>query len=458
MIISQHLLIFFLIIFIILLFTIIYVLYQKLKIKKYLDNPNFNYIPISNHFFNYLHKKDIDSLYYSIIQSIQQIFKNSSLIIYLLNDKKDFLNLKYKSENTSINIQFQNIPIRDEKNFLVRTILENQPYFVRSIHDDKRIIEKDIPDQTNNALITYPLKVFERIEGVILILFKDETNFTDAKIKLFETTLNIYLYILYTLNENDRVDQLSTDFQKLEEQYIKKINTMQEQLILSGKLSSLGAMASGIAHEIKNPLAIIKMLVDEIIGEVQEKTYANDLAVIKTEIDRLTELVNHFLDFARPKPLHKIKCNINLLIQDTLNFLDIELKKNYINIKLSLYSTLPTIYCDHNQIKQIFINIILNAVNAIQNTHIGKGHILINTGIQQRESQKYVRITFEDNGTGIPNDIIKSLFEPFITTKDHGIGLGLAISYRIIENHGGRIEGKNRMEGGAKFVIFLPVD
>ncbi|MDH4129627.1 MAG: ATP-binding protein, partial [Spirochaetota bacterium] len=185
--------------------------------------------------------------------------------------------------------------------------------------------------------------------------------------------------------------------------------------------------------------------------------------VIKTEIDRMDEIVTQFLEFARPKELNKIKCNINRLLRETINFLEIELKNKNIMVKQNLYSTLPTTNCDNNLMKQVFINIILNAIDAIHCVGMDNGLLIIKTSVQIRKKRdgsatSFIKIAFEDNGTGIPTDMVNKLFDPFITSKEKGIGLGLSTSYRIIENHKGIIEAKNRVEGGARFIIYLPIE
>ncbi|HEO65111.1 MAG TPA: hypothetical protein ENI73_04485 [Spirochaetes bacterium] len=306
-------------------------------------------------------------------------------------------------------------------------------------------------------MIAFPLKRGDRVEGVYLMNFMGQVNFSQDQLDSFEGLSILFLaFMNNTREESSKKDH--SRYKDIERRYREEIESMQQQLVLSGKLSSLGALASGVAHEIRNPLTIVKMLVDELSKDLKGSEYGEDLSVIHTEINRIAEIINQFLDFARPKDLTVIKGNINTLIRETMNFLDIELRKSKIKMELNLYSTLPTILCDHNQIKQVFINVILNASNAIQGAEEPNGWIRIKTTVQLKESKKFVKIVFEDNGPGISDKIIDHLFEPFITTREQGLGLGLSITYRIIENHGGTIEAQNRMDGGARFVILLPVE
>ncbi len=415
-------------------------------------------IPLPKNMLEDLRDRHSSLSYKALMLSSQSIFNYNNSQLYLLTPQSDYLICKERYPPMKLKKSHQKISMLEGKHYLVRTVFDAKPYIITDIQYDTRIETNLLVSPDVVSLIAFPLKKEGRVEGVYLMNFMGQVNFTQDQLDSFEAISILFLAFMHEIQENSRTKEDRSMYKDIERRYREEIESMQQQLVLSGKLSSLGTLASGVAHEIRNPLTIVKMLVDELSRDMRGSEYGEDLLIIHTEINRIAEIVNQFLDFARPKNLTVIQCNINTLIHETMNFLDIELRKREIKMELSLYSTLPTILCDHNQIKQVFINIILNASNAIQGAEKEEGWVLIKTTVHLKENRKFVKIVFEDNGPGISDKIIDHLFEPFITTRQQGLGLGLSITYRIIENHGGMIEAQNRMNGGARFVVLLPVE
>lgn len=231
---------------------------------------------------------------------------------------------------------------------------------------------------------------------------------------------------------------------------IKKIHA---QLFRSEKLASLGKLAAGVAHEINNPLTGIltnsSLLLDDLpLNDPRRE----DVDVIVKETIRCREIVKRLLDFARQtKPqkqlvsINEIIENIILLVRNQTSFRNIQVQKN-------LQENLPEIMADRDQIQQVFINIIINASEAMS-----KGGLLsISTVILPTNNSMI--ITFKDNGPGIPESIREKIFDPFFTTKEQGTGLGLSISYGIIEQHGGDINVESSLDLGTTFTIQLPIN
>ena len=458
-----NLILIFVIIFLVVSIILNFIFYQKRKSRLPITDLPFLEIPLANMLLNAVNSKDIKEIYRSMISSSKIIFNFSSCFIYLFNHERNYLVCKERFPSINLKKKYEKISMSDEKHFLVRVVLDNKPYIVPDILYDKRIQGELLISNTTNGLIAYPIKLFNFIEGVFLINFDNNAAFTEEQLAKLELIMLISQALIIGIKSNERMENVFSNFNKLEDDYKQEIKLMQEELLLSGKLSSLGVLASGIAHEIRNPLTVVKMLVNELFNSINNANYAEDIQVIKTEIDRMDEIVTQFLEFARPKELNKIKCNINRLLRETINFLEIELKNKNIMVKQNLYSTLPTTNCDNNLMKQVFINIILNAIDAIHCVGMDNGLLIIKTSVQIRKKRdgsatSFIKIAFEDNGTGIPTDMVNKLFDPFITSKEKGIGLGLSTSYRIIENHKGIIEAKNRVEGGARFIIYLPIE
>jgi two-component system NtrC family sensor kinase len=229
----------------------------------------------------------------------------------------------------------------------------------------------------------------------------------------------------------------------------------QQKIQESERLASLGRLAAGVAHEINNPLGAIliysNLLLEE--SELHDPGRENLKKVVRETI-RCKEIVKGLLDFARKTEPKKELTNINNILERVLSLVEKQALFQNIKIAKKLYPHLPMAMIDITQIQQVFMNIILNAAEAIQ----GKGSLTI--GTQLLEDRRFIELEFTDTGCGIPQENMKKLFEPFFTTKEKtkGIGLGLAISYGIIKNHGGNIEVKSQAGKGTTFIIKLPVE
>lgn len=229
----------------------------------------------------------------------------------------------------------------------------------------------------------------------------------------------------------------------------------QQKIQESERLASLGRLSAGIAHEINNPLGAILIYSNLLLEESeQQDSRRENLKKIVRESIRCKEIVKGLLDFARKAEPKKEPANINEILERVLSLVEKQVLFQNIRITRTLQPQLPMVMIDKTQIQQVFMNIILNAAEAMQ----GIGSLTI--GTQLLEDGQSVEIEFTDTGCGISKENMKRLFEPFFTTKEEvgGIGLGLAISYGIIKNHGGNIEVKSNVGQSTTFLIKLPVE
>jgi signal transduction histidine kinase len=218
------------------------------------------------------------------------------------------------------------------------------------------------------------------------------------------------------------------------------------------KLSALGRMAAGIAHEINNPLGGILLFSSNLFKKAPEKTPLKEgLEIIIGETQRCKIIIQELLEFARDKVPEKKTADINEIINNSLNILENEFRLRHIKINADLLHDIKKCLVDDNQIRQVFVNLLLNAAHAIDNN----GAISIKTKMDF--SGEAVVMNIEDNGCGIPDDNLKKIFEPFFSTKKNGSGLGLAVSYSIIRNHHGTINVKSQVGKGSTFTITLPI-
>lgn len=229
--------------------------------------------------------------------------------------------------------------------------------------------------------------------------------------------------------------------------YEKKL---EQYLLRAEKLANAGQMAAELAHEIKNPICSIKGLL-QIMGKKQCLEENKYYEVITSEIERISVLLQRFLSLTQDAPkLGRVV--LNKLVEEVVPLLESYAECKSIDISIDMQKQIPCVYADAENIKQVVINIVLNGIDALPEN--GR----INISIWYDQIRDIVRMEFKDNGGGIKPEYLDKIFEPFFTTKDNGSGLGLAISHKIIENHRGRLFAFNNLEGGATFVIELPVD
>ncbi|MDY6854530.1 MAG: PAS domain S-box protein [Thermodesulfobacteriota bacterium] len=234
----------------------------------------------------------------------------------------------------------------------------------------------------------------------------------------------------------------------------KDLQDTQLQLLQSEKMSSLGKLAAGVAHEINNPLGGILIFSNLLIEEMSEDDYRReDLKRIAEEATRCKEIVKSLLEFARQTGSKMELVDINKAINDGLFFLENQVIFHNIMIEKDLDTHLPLIEGNSSQIKQVFMNIMVNAAEAME----GRGTLDVRTTFQSKNDS--VLIEFSDTGAGIPVENISRIFDPFFTTKEigRGTGLGLSLSYGVIEEHNGKIDVKSKIDGGTSFIIELPI-
>jgi len=238
------------------------------------------------------------------------------------------------------------------------------------------------------------------------------------------------------------------------EERTREIHLMQNQLIRSEKLASLGELVAGIAHEINNPLTGILMFSSMINNDSRlDPAMKNDMSMIVRETKRCAKIVKGLLDFSRETPPSKKVSCINSIIDETLALVTNQSSFHDINIIKNYDPEVPSVLVDPHQIEQVFVNILLNASHAMS----AGGDMTITTGADPDAKFVFAKVT--DTGCGIPAENLEKIFDPFFTTKEtKGTGLGLSVSYGIIESHGGEIEVDSTVDVGTTFTIRLPLD
>jgi PAS domain S-box-containing protein len=239
---------------------------------------------------------------------------------------------------------------------------------------------------------------------------------------------------------------------------LTSIYKYQEEILRMDRLVSLGKLSSGIAHELRNPLAGIKTTAQALGEELTEKDPRREyLQRITKEIDRLNELLKTFFSFAKPQKLNLTPCHVRDIINEIIPFLIKEIADKGIRFEEKYDPHLPRIKADKTQMHQVFLNLFLNAIQAMPEggeLKIGVSSFVSAGGDGPR--QNFVKAIVSDTGKGIPPHMVDRIFDPFFTTKPKGVGLGLSIAYQIINKHGGTIKVESQWEKGTSFVITLP--
>ncbi|HEY6104423.1 MAG TPA: ATP-binding protein, partial [Anaeromyxobacteraceae bacterium] len=242
------------------------------------------------------------------------------------------------------------------------------------------------------------------------------------------------------------------------EERTAELRTAQDQMVRTEKLSSLGKLAASIAHEINNPLAgiltfaklMIRTLDQGPVGDGERRGLVRNLSLVQRETERCSAIVRNLLDFARERPMQLKAVNLNQVVEEALSLIAHQSAIQNVVLEKDL-APVPPVEADFGQLRQAFVNIAINAVEAMAQG----GRLTVVT--RPRPDDWQVEIVFTDTGPGIPPAVMQKMFDPFFTTKEKGTGLGLSVVYGIVERHHGKVEVETGEGKGTRFTIRLPV-
>jgi signal transduction histidine kinase len=253
------------------------------------------------------------------------------------------------------------------------------------------------------------------------------------------------------LSDHERAQRRKVEetARKLSEVYAQLQRSF-EQLRRADRLSALGELSAGLAHEIRNPLGSIEGAV-QILGrrELPEDTRQEFTDLAGREVVRLKGLLTNFLEFARPQPPRMLPSDVGLLLQSVAKLATETAIMAKVAVRIDTGEALPVVSVDPEQIKQVLLNLVINAIQAMPSGG--------QTTLRAIQDGDYVRVEVEDQGVGIPPEELERVFDPFFTTRSSGTGLGLSIAYQIVSQHGGHIAARTNPERGMTFAVTLPV-
>jgi two-component system NtrC family sensor kinase len=302
------------------------------------------------------------------------------------------------------------------------------------------------------SVLCVPLVLRERTIGAIEVINKWGGRFTEDDLTLLSSIAASVAIAI----ENARLYAEVKDF-------ADELARSQAQLIQSEKLSATGKLAASIAHELNNPLQALRscvyLVADQTDPHDPNRQY---LDIAREELGRVARIVGRMVDFYRPSNEGRIPTDVNALLEDVVALVRKRLQQGGIEVGLELAPDLPLIVASGDHLKQVFLNIIINALEAMPQ---GGRLAMATRCISERDARKkasadagFVEIEFADTGVGIPAEHINNIFDPFYTTKSKGMGLGLSVSYGIVERHRGQIQVESKVGEGATFIIRLPVE
>ncbi|MBI9086505.1 MAG: GAF domain-containing protein [Desulfobacterales bacterium] len=333
------------------------------------------------------------------------------------------------------------------KEYLEKGPVSSYRQMARPYRKNEVIVINDIQ---NDSRVQYPQEAMK--EGIRMIL--------DLPLSLLNDDMGIlrlYFTKHHEILEDEKdfmiavAQQCSCAIDKA--RLIETQQSRYDKLVLqTAKMSALGRMAAGIAHEINNPLAGILLYSSNMIKKVPPDGQLKDgLDIIVHETIRCRGIIQGLLDFSREREPEKTLANINDVIGKALNILENEFRLNRITVETDLSEEMASSFLDENQMEQVFVNLLINSVEAMDEG----GRIDIKTRTDAKG--KCMEIEFEDTGSGLPEETLNRIFEPFFSTKSKGTGLGLAVSYGIVQNHMGDIQAYSEPDKGARFMIRIPL-
>jgi two-component system nitrogen regulation sensor histidine kinase GlnL len=240
---------------------------------------------------------------------------------------------------------------------------------------------------------------------------------------------------------------------------LSRVRDMEEQVRRSDRLAGLGVLAAGVAHEVRNPLVGIRAAAQLLEGEPEFPASLREFTgIIIRQVDRLNRIVDELLTFAGQRPLRRQPCNVNQILEEALRLEESMLQGGRVAVVRRYDPEVPAVTGDPDRLLQVFLNVVRNGVEAMAGAG---GELMVRTRFERVAPQcgggPAAVAEVSDRGPGIPLEVQQQIFNPFFTTKDTGTGLGLPISVRIVEEHGGTVEVQSRMGEGSTFRILLPL-
>ncbi|PYM17472.1 MAG: hypothetical protein DMD78_29855 [Candidatus Rokuibacteriota bacterium] len=353
----------------------------------------------------------------------------------------------------------RNVEVKVGEGIAGKVVQAGEPVLVEDIEKDPRFARISDPKYGGGSFICMPLRVGERIVGVVNLAKKESAP--GVPVQAFSAPdlqfLNALMtYTAYAVDNARLFEEARAAAQRLEEvveDQKLRLTLAQQQMLQAAKLSALGELVAGVAHELNNPLTVLLGTADMIEAQASEPVLEH-VRLMREAVNSAQSVVRGLLTFGRQMPLEKTRVDVAELTERVMALTFGELHVAEVKIHKDIAPGLPAVWADANQLQQVLVNLVTNARQAMADVE-GQRRLQISV---QRADPDRVRIQVEDTGAGIPADILPKVFDPFVTTKRDGTGLGLSISYGIIREHGGALSVESTVGKGTTFTIELPIE
>ena len=379
---------------------------------------------------------DVLSTAIESLRSMAQVERGSLFLLDSEKNELSFIGTFHKNE-----ARLANFKLPTNQGIVGKVVTEGKPLIVNDAQNHpafSRAID-EITGKTTRSILCVPLIASSEVIGAAELINKISGEFTELDLTLVQSVATSIAIAL----DNARLYQKQSKL-------VEEIEQSQVQLLQSEKLAATGRLAASLAHEINNPLqAIHSSLQLAVHFDLDIEKQTNYLNMASEEVERIIDIVTRILDFARPSPATFETVNVNKSIGQVIHLTHKHMVHGKWDVQQSLPSDLPPVKAIFDQITQVFLSITLNAFDAMPTG----GMLIIRTSCDEQ----WVKASFQDTGIGIPNDIEDHIFEPFYSTKEGRSGLGLTISYGIIERHGGMIKVNSVPNEGSIVTVYLPI-
>lgn len=321
--------------------------------------------------------------------------------------------------------------------------------FIPDTRHDERV-HPTIVAEGIMSLLAVPMIAHGKVVGVLNLFCRADTDaFDEDALRLGQVFADQAAVFLENARLVDELRQAATELEFRIEERTRQLQEAQAQMLHSEKMAAVGRLAASVAHEVNNPLQAIALHLQLIADEGLSLESQQQMEIVQDELSHIANIVLQLLDFQRPKEGKRTLQRVSVLLDEVLALADKQLQQANVAVIRKDDGEPPQVMVDGDQLKQVFLNLILNAVEAMP----GGGDLCIRTWARGR----HLTISFQDSGLGMEADVQAQLFEPFFSTKHTGTGLGLAVSHEIVCNHGGTLRASSMLGHGATFTIQLPL-
>ena len=378
---------------------------------------------------------NFDEILNQITVQTLRLMKARICSVFLLNEEATELVLRACEGGTQAYRDKPNLSVEDS--LLGSVVKRRKPFAVVDVFEEKRYLQPEIAlEEELVSMLAVPLVFAGKVQGVLALYTQKRHRFSNDEIKLLTALGDLSAVAI----EKGRL--------------LARVVDMEEKLRASERLSALGLLAAEIAHEIRNPLTVMQMLFHALVESMpMDATSQRDAELISEKMRQMNRILDQVLSFARSSEPTKEPLLAEQLIDDVFLLTRHKLLRQGIDVRSTVAGSLPPFRADRAQIEQVLLNLILNAAEAMP----GGGVLRLSATREMLEDKPHIVLGVRDNGQGMSQVQVDNLFAPFLTTKESGTGIGLAIVKKIMENHQSKLQVESKLGQGTKFKLFFPI-